>query len=106
MEVKQMLISKNRAGMIVGVFSGVCHLGWALLVAFNFAQRLTDWIFKVHFIEPPYVLTPFDPLVALTLIVFTAVAGYVTGWVFAAIWNWVQPREISEAHGRHVPVGV
>lgn len=101
-----MILGKNKLGLIVGVLFGVCHLGWALLVAFGFAQRLMDWIFRLHFVQPPYLITPFDPGVAVMLIVVTTLTGYVTGWLFAAIWNLLQPRERTQIRARHVPVGV
>ena len=66
-------------------------LGWSLLVAVGVAQALINFVFRLHFIQPPYVITPFRTDLAVALIVITAIVGYVMGWVLAAIWNWLRP---------------
>jgi hypothetical protein len=38
-------------------------------------------------IQPVYVVNPFNLLAAVTLIVITAVIGYIFGSVGAVIWN-------------------
>jgi len=38
-------------------------------------------------IEPIYVVKPFDPLAAVTLVVITAVIGYTFGFVGAIFWD-------------------
>lgn len=83
------MISKNKLGVVVGSALGAWHLGWALLVAFGIAQWLIDWTFRLHFIEPVWVITGFRPGLAIALIVLTSVLGFVTGWVAAGIWNWL-----------------
>lgn len=85
------MVSKNKLGIVVGGFVGLCHLGWSLLVAVGVAQALTNFVFRLHFIQPPYVIAPFRTDLAVALIVITAIVGYVMGWVLAAIWNWLRP---------------
>lgn len=94
------MISKNKLGLVIGAAFGFWHLGWALLVAFGIAQWLIDWTFRLHFIEPVWVITAFRPGLALGLIVVTSVLGFVTGWVTAGIWNWLQVERKPAA--RHV----
>lgn len=89
------MISKNRTGAVVGLVFGLCHLVWAVLVAVGMAQGLMDWIFRLHFIQPPYVVTQFNLVLAVGLILVTTAIGYVTGWVFGAIWNWLHPKLYS-----------
>jgi hypothetical protein len=84
-------MSKNRAGLVTGLFFGLFHLIWALLVAMGFAQIYMDWIFRLHFIQPPYTLQPFSWSVAGLLIAVTSVLGYIFGWLFGAIWNLLHP---------------
>jgi hypothetical protein len=60
-------------------------------VAVGVAQALIDFLFRVHFIQPPYIIAPFRADLAVALIVITAVIGYLMGWVLAAIWNWLHP---------------
>ena len=80
-------INKNYAGMAVGLFFGLAHLGWAILVAAKLAKPLMDWILHLHFIELSYTIQPFAVVTALLLVVVTFVVGYVFGWVIAALWN-------------------
>lgn len=62
-------------------------MAWSSLVALGLAQPLMNWIFRLHFIQPPYTVTPFRLSLAVALIVITAVLGYIFGWLLAAIWN-------------------
>ncbi len=80
-------INSNKAGLVLGALFGGWHLLWSLLVASGWAQPLIDFIFWVHFIKPIYVIQPFSILLALTLVVVTAIIGYVIGSIFAMLWN-------------------
>lgn len=83
------MISKNKLGVVIGSAFGLWHLVWALLVAFGIAQWLLDWVFRLHFIQPVYVVNAFQPALAVVLIVVTSVLGYVMGWIAGGIWNWL-----------------
>lgn len=83
------MIIRNKLGLLFAVFSGASHLGWSVLVLMGLAQPLMDWIFRVHFIQPFYVIQPFSFVYAVELILFTSVVGYVSGWILAALWNWL-----------------
>lgn len=85
------MLSKNKLGLVVGSFFGLCHLAWSVLVAIGSAQWLTDWIFRLHFIQPPYTIMPFRVGLAIGLIALTSIVGYVSGYLFGAIWNWLRP---------------
>jgi hypothetical protein len=87
------MIGKHKAGLALGSILGLWHLTWSLLVAVGFAQVLIDWIFRLHFIQPPYTIAPFRFGLAVTLIAVTTAIGYVFGWLLAAIWNSLQPGE-------------
>ena len=89
------MVSKHKAGLALGLILGLWHLTWALLVAVGLAQVLIDWIFHLHFIQPPYTITPFRLELAAGLIAVTTTIGYASGWVLAAIWNSLQPPEKS-----------
>lgn len=77
----------NKVGLVIGALIGGWHLLWSLLVLIGWAQPLMDFVFRAHMIKPIYVVKPFDPLAAVTLVVITAVIGYGFGFVGALIWN-------------------
>jgi hypothetical protein len=82
-------INPNKAGLAFGALLGLYHLCWSFLVAIGWAQALMDFVFRIHFLKPVFVVEGFSFLFALILIVVTSVLGYVLGYVFAALWNWL-----------------
>jgi hypothetical protein len=80
-------LNANKAGLALGSVIAGWHVLWSLLVIFGWAQFVIDWIFRFHYIQPLYIVTGFDPMMALGLIIVTFVLGYAMGWVFATIWN-------------------
>jgi uncharacterized oligopeptide transporter (OPT) family protein len=82
-------INPIRAGWVLGGLLGLLHLIWALLVAFGGAQAVLDFEFRMHFIGPAYVVQPFDPEIALVLVLVTSLTGFVIAAVFGILWNWV-----------------
>jgi hypothetical protein len=81
----------NKVGLVFGALVGGWHLLWAVLVLLGWAQPILDFIFWAHMIRPVYVIKPFDPVAAVTLIIVTAVIGYIFGFVGAVIWNKLRP---------------
>jgi hypothetical protein len=81
------MVNPNKVGIVVGALIGGWHLCWSLLVLLAWAQPIIDFIFWAHMIKPVYFVKPFDPVAAVTLIVMTAVIGYVFGFLGAVIWN-------------------
>lgn len=79
--------SNNAWGLALGLLLGVFYALWAILVASGLAQIAVDWIFKLHMIRPPYVIAPFNIVLAITLVIVTFIIGYIIGWVFAALRN-------------------
>lgn len=80
-------LNGNTVGLILAVLMGLWHAIWALLVMVGLAMPILDWIYGLHFLSNPFSVMPFDMATAVMLVVFTAVVGYVVGWVFAAVWN-------------------
>jgi len=91
------MINKNKLGLVFGTFLGIWHFVWAGLVLSGMAQSLMNWIFRLHFIEPPYTVLPFNLGLAVALILVTSITGYLSGWILGAIWNWVRADTSSSA---------
>ena len=81
-------ININQLGLTIGVFAALCHLVWLVAVAIGI-QKFVDWILLLHSIQLNLTLTSVVILNAVLLIVIAFIGGYIFGWVFAAIWNWV-----------------
>jgi hypothetical protein len=81
------MINPLKAGVTFGALLGGYHLCWSLLVALGWAQPLIDFVFWMHFIQPVFVIRPFNLPAAAALIVFTSMAGFVIALLFAVLWN-------------------
>lgn len=84
------MINKNSLGLTLGLFLALAHAIWGVLLWAGAAQPLADWIMMLHHLDVAHAVTPFNFGTAALLVVTTFVIGYVTGWVLAAIWNWVR----------------
>jgi hypothetical protein len=82
-------LTPHRVGLVLGGIVAAFHLLWSVLVALGLAQFTIDWIFRLHFIQPPYTVGPFSLTLAVGLVVITFIVGYVVGWLFAFLWNGV-----------------
>lgn len=85
-------IDPTSAGLCLGTLTGACHLMWSLLVAVGWAQPLINFVFKLHFIEPVYRVTPFELGSATLLVVITTLSGFAFGYIFAQLWNGTSRR--------------
>ena len=86
------MLSSWRTGLALGVSLGLYHLFWAILVSSGLAQLVVDFILKIHFIELPLTIAPFDPGLAALLVLMTTLVGGLTGAIFAGVWNWTHRR--------------
>jgi hypothetical protein len=82
----------NKVGLVMAAVIAAWHAVWSLLVLIVWAQPILDFIFWAHMIKPVYVVKPFDPAAAVTLIVITAGIGYLLGLFGTVIWNRLQSR--------------
>jgi hypothetical protein len=76
-----------KAATTLAALVGSWHLCWSALVALGWAQPVINFIFWIHFIQPIYVIQPFNFGLAAGLVVLTSLIGFVIGFVFAMIWN-------------------
>jgi hypothetical protein len=82
-------IHPHKAGLALGGTLAAWHFLWSVIVALGWGQFVIDWIFRLHFIQPPYTVGPFVPMLAIGLIVVTFALGYLIGWIFGWLWNLV-----------------
>lgn len=80
-------LSVSRVGTVFALAIGGCHLLWAALVASGVAQSALDFVFWMHFINPPFAVVPFDWTRAIALVLITSALGYAAGAVIALLWN-------------------
>lgn len=92
-----MTISPIRSGLALGGIVALWHLVWSGLVAVGAAQTVLDFVLRIHFLEVPVTLLPFSAQIAALLVAVTFLLGFLLGYVFAALWNWLH-RNSAAAH--------
>jgi hypothetical protein len=81
------MANPNKVGVVFGAVLGGIHLLWSLLVLAGVAQALVDFVFWAHMMHLSIAVGPFDAVAAVSLIVYTAVTGYILGYIGAWVWN-------------------
>lgn len=81
-----------QTGLIVGTLFGLCHLLWSILVATTLAQKLLDFILKLHFLNSPFQVQAFNIGTAALLVVITFAVGFVVGMVLAFLCNLIHKK--------------
>lgn len=82
-------LSPTKTGLAVGKLAGSLHVIWSALVAFGWAQTLVDFSMWAHMVNVRVVVEPFDLSAAVAVIVVASLVGYLVGYLFARIWNWL-----------------
>ncbi|MBI5412127.1 hypothetical protein HZA43_03035 [Candidatus Peregrinibacteria bacterium] len=81
------MMHNHKMGIVFGLLLGFMHFSWSILVTTGVAQTILDWIYKIHFLNNPFTVAPFNIGTAATLVVFTFIVGYVLGWLFGLLWS-------------------
>lgn len=81
------MMEKHCTGLMLGAFLGLVHLLWAILVAAGFGQSFLDFVYKIHFLNNPFTVAPFDIGKAALLVILTAFIGYIGGWLLTFLWE-------------------
>lgn len=84
----------HKVGLTLGAFAWLGHVVWSLLVAMGLAKPLIDWLLSLHFVSVSFSLASFDLTNAVLLVVVTSVWGYVVGYVFSLVWNWMMKMKL------------
>lgn len=80
-------VDPHRLGIAFSAVLGGSHLAWAVAVLVGCAQPILDFIFWLHFIEPPYQVRPFAWENAVGLVAVTSGIGYALGVFAGKVWN-------------------
>ena len=82
-------INPAKAGLTVGILVGGLHLVWSIFIALGWAQAIVNFSLWAHMVSLSFVVKAFDLSAAATVIIIASLIGYVVGYVFAKIWNWM-----------------
>ena len=77
----------NKVGLVFAILLGGWHVAWSILVATGLGQTLYNFILWAHMIHLAVTIGPFDFTASITLIVVTAIVGYVIGYIGSFVWN-------------------
>jgi hypothetical protein len=80
-------INGKRLGLTLGSFAAFLHLVWVVLVALKWAQPLSDFVHRMHFMNNTMTLMPFELGRGILLIVIAFIMGNIIGNLFAYFWN-------------------
>ena len=79
--------NKYLVGLVFGIVGAIWHVFWSFLVWVGWAQVFIDFIFRLHFITPPYNISPFDFGTAALLVGVVFVLWFILGFIAALVWN-------------------
>ncbi len=83
------MINTHKVGLVFATIFGGGHVVWSLFVLLGWSQPIVNFIFWAHMVQTPPIVGSFDIIASGTLIVLTAVLGYVVGNIVAIVWNKV-----------------
>lgn len=83
-----------KAGLMLGLVLACMHAVWSALVAVGWGQDVMDFLFWLHMISPPWKVQPFEPTIALFLVLATATIGFVTGALASFFWGLLSPPTV------------
>ena len=88
----------NQLAALKSMFLGAAllsslHFAWLVLVYMGIAQMVMDFIFKIHMLNSPLQIQPFEWSYAFLLIAITFSVGALYGWLYSVIQKLVNQRE-------------
>ena len=80
-------VDANRLGIVGAVLLTAWHGVWVTLSATGAAQRVADFVLRMHGMKSEVAMGPFEPGMAVLLLMSTAALGYIVGAAGAGLWN-------------------
>lgn len=90
------MINSPRAALAMAAVIACWHGLWSVLVASGEAQSVLDFVFWLHFLQPAYVVEPFDLMRSVRLILFTAMFAGALAYAVSVTWNGLQRRRVFQ----------
>ncbi len=81
-----MKIGINKTGLALGILSGLMHFAWITYV-WAFKDNALNFISNIHFLNITGSSISLTFGTAIMGIILAFVSGYITGVIFAWIWN-------------------
>ncbi len=81
-----------KTALIAGFSLASLHLCWVLIVLSGWAQTLLDWVFRLHMLNSPFQVQPFNFGFAATLLLVTFAIGCFYGVIFELLRNLLSQR--------------
>lgn len=94
-------IHSNSIGLVTGGILALAHAVWASLVWLGYAQPVLDFVFRLHMMNSPFQVQPFQLGLAIGLVAFTGCVGFTIGAAFAALLNFFAGRELRRLREHH-----
>lgn len=82
-------LSPVKTGLALGKLMAGVHLVWVIVVALGWAQTLINFVLWAHMVETNIVIREFDFSAAVAIVVTTGVLGFVLGYAYSKIYNWL-----------------
>ncbi len=80
-------MNKKKTALVLGSFVGLVHLAWSVAIGLGWAQPWMNFVYRMHSLNNPFMVMPFDLGRSVGLVVITFVVGSVVGYIFATLWN-------------------
>ncbi|OIO06384.1 hypothetical protein COT93_03655 [Candidatus Falkowbacteria bacterium CG10_big_fil_rev_8_21_14_0_10_37_18] len=86
------LFNANKAGLVVAAIVALKSVSWTILVWSGVAHDLLNWFFSVNFMINPFQIVEWSVTTALIGFVINIIIGYMIGWFFATLANFVRQQ--------------
>lgn len=83
----------KKVGLTLGILFALMHLAWIFIVNLGWGQAATRLLYYLHFLDLSPTIETFSFIVAISGVITAFIFGYLIGWVFSALWNWVNKEK-------------